>query len=83
MPVQELERLQKAQTEFRVAAARMRAFVLNETSALWLVRLCGHDPRAASKYLIGLSNSIGIADDQKEKQRNGLAKALKFDLNSV
>ena len=54
----ELERLRKAQEEFRDLAARMRASALNEPFAVKLVKWCGYDPLKASSSLLGVSNTI-------------------------
>jgi hypothetical protein len=53
----ELDRLRKAQEEFRELAARMRAFALNEPFAVRLVKWGGYDPLKASSALLGVSNT--------------------------
>lgn len=76
---EEIERLDEATNEIRAVAARMRAFALNETCALYATRALGYEPFKASEGLIGLSNSFAFYGEQKNFHRIEIAKALKFN----
>jgi hypothetical protein len=74
----ELDRLRKAQEEFRALAARMRAFALNEPFAVRLVRWCGHDPLEASSALLGVSNIIDTYGSDRAAAAKSLEEVLRF-----
>jgi hypothetical protein len=72
------QRLAEAELSIRTMAAKMRAFAINETLAVWFVRLLRYDPFKASQGLFGLSNSIGISGGTKAFQKKTIEQALFF-----
>ncbi|SHG73029.1 hypothetical protein [Bradyrhizobium erythrophlei] len=74
----DLDRLRKAQEEFRDLAARMRAFALNEPFAVRLVKWCGYDPLKASSALLGVSNTIDTYGLDRAAAAKALEKVLHF-----
>jgi hypothetical protein len=74
----ELDRLRKAQEEFRELAARMRAFALNEIFAVRLVKWCGYDPLKASAALLGVSNTIDTYGSDRATATQTLERLLRF-----
>jgi hypothetical protein len=74
----EKTRLIEARKTIRDLASQLRAFALNETSALYAVRFLGYDPLTASRGLLGLSNCIDTYGDEKAFHKKTTAKALKM-----
>ena len=74
----DLDRLGKAQEEFRGLAARMRAFALNEPFAVRLVKWCGYDPLKASSALLGVSNTIDTYGPDRAAAAKTLEQVLDF-----
>jgi hypothetical protein len=74
----QLDRLRKAQEEFRGLAARMRAFALNEPFAVRLVKWCGYDPLKASSALLSVSNTINTYGLDRAAAANTLPEVLHF-----
>jgi hypothetical protein len=75
----ELDRLRKAQEEFRDLAARMRAFALNEPPTVWFVKLWHHyDPLEASAALLGVSNTIDAYGPDRANAKTKLEQVLRF-----
>jgi hypothetical protein len=74
----DLDRLRKAQEEFRGLAARMRAFALNEPFAVRLVEWCGYDPLKASSALLGVSNTIDTYGLDRAAAAKTLEQVLHF-----
>jgi DNA-binding GntR family transcriptional regulator len=68
----DLDRLRKAQEEFRNLAARMRAFALNESFAVRLVKWCDHDP------LLSVSNTIDTYGQDRATAAKTLEQVLHF-----
>jgi hypothetical protein len=74
----ELDRLRKAQEEFRTLAARMRAFALNEPFAVRLVKWRGYDPLKASSALLGVSNTIDTYGLDRANAAQTVERLLRF-----
>jgi hypothetical protein len=74
----ELDRLCKAQEDFRGLAARMRAFALNEPFAVRLVKWRGYDPLKASSALLGVSNTIDTYGSDRADASQTLERVLRF-----
>jgi hypothetical protein len=74
----ELDRLRKAQEEFRNLAARMRAFALNEPPTVWFVKLWHYDPLEASTALLGVSNTIDAYGPDRANAKKRLEQVLRF-----
>jgi hypothetical protein len=74
----DLDRLRKAQEEFRGLAARMRAFALNEHFAVRFVEWCGYDPLKASSALLGVSNTIDTYGSDRAAAAKTLEQVLRF-----
>jgi hypothetical protein len=74
----DLDRLRKAQEEFRDLAARMRAFALNESFAVRLVKWRGYDPLKASSALLGVSNTIDTYGIDRANAAQTVERLLRF-----
>lgn len=74
----ELDRLRKAQAEFRDLAARMRAFALNEALTVWFVKLWHYDPLEASAALLAVSNTIDAYGPDRDGAKKKLEQVLRF-----
>jgi hypothetical protein len=74
----DLDRLRKAQEDFRGLAARMRAFALNETFAVRLVKWCGYDLLKVGSALLGVSNTIDTYGSDRAAGAKTLEQVLHF-----
>jgi hypothetical protein len=74
----ELDRLRKAQEEFRVLAARMRAFALNEPATVWFVKLWHYDPLEASTAHLAVSNTLHAYGSDRNSAKTKLEQVLRF-----
>ena len=75
----ELDRLRKAEEEFRNLAARMRAFALNEPPTMWFVKLWHHyDPLEASAALLAVSNTLHAYGLDRANAQAKLEQVLRF-----
>jgi hypothetical protein len=74
----DMDRLRKAQEEFRGLAARMRAFALNEPFAVRLVKWCGYEPLKASSALLAVSNTIDTYGLDRANAAKALEQVLHF-----
>jgi hypothetical protein len=84
--VDEIKRLDEGQKVYRNLAPRLRAFAVTETSARWIViRVLHQDPSAASKGLIGISNSLHEENRRRQSRfhRQMLIDALKIDADLI
>jgi hypothetical protein len=74
-----VDRLREAQTTFRDLAAKMRAFALNETVAIFIVkRWPGYDPMEASTALMGMSNNLATYGAGRAAASKRLQEVLRF-----
>ncbi len=76
IPASEQQRLQQAESIYRDLASQFRAFAENEWLAVRVVRWLGYDPLKASKGLIGMSNTVRIASNNKPFQIKTVQTAL-------
>src|SRR5258707_9490264 len=74
----DLKRLREAQSVFRDLAARMRAFALNETFAVGIVKMWGYDPMEASTALLGMEGTLHRYGRSRNEAKAALEKLLNF-----
>jgi hypothetical protein len=74
----DLKRLREAQSVFRDLAARMRAFALNETFAVGLVKMWGYDPMEASVALLGMEGTLHRYGRSRNDAKEALERVLNF-----
>jgi hypothetical protein len=76
---EEEHRLKNAEQIFRDLASQMRSFALNETGAVWLVKL-RYDLQKASNALFRVSNKIGTYGHERHLGLTQVQETLRFTL---
>jgi hypothetical protein len=74
----DIKKLEEAQVILQDLAAQLRAFALNETFALRIVRALRYSPLEASSGLFGLSNSFDTYGKDKAAHRRLVVRALRI-----
>jgi hypothetical protein len=73
-----IEKLQKAEGQYRELGSQVRAFADTQSMTCILLGLFGFDVRKASSGLIGLSNAISTYGKTRAFQKQTINEALRF-----
>lgn len=72
------KRLREAESEYRKLGAKLMAFCVTEPFAARCLKRFGYDIDAASRALIGLSNSVGVYGRMRTEHTARIEKSLSF-----
>jgi hypothetical protein len=74
----DLTKLEEARDAFRLLGARMLAFAHTEWLGSWLIVGLRYDPTKAGRSLIGVSNTISTAGEERHKRKQDVMAALRI-----